>query len=596
MEDLKIFDLDRRYANLFDKEDMIAGRKNGQWKKYSCSEYIQTSDAIGNGLLNLGILKGDKICIISSNRTEWSLCDMGINKIGGINTPLYPNSTRSDYKYIINDSEAKLIFVENIEVFKKIEGLENEISTLKFIYSFEKIPNVNNWEELIELGITKPQNETMKQIQKTISDDDLFTLIYTSGTTGNPKGVMITHSNIISQISALKDNLDWGEKDRAISFLPLSHVFERMVEYFYMYKGVSIYYGSIETIGDDLKIIKPTLMPTVPRLLEKVYDKIMTKGESLSGIKKKLFFWAVNLGLKHEYNGNNGFWYELQLKLANKLIFNKWREAVGGRIRMIISGSAALQERLARVFTAAKMPVSEGYGLTETSPVISVNFAHSKEACYGTVGPVIQGVKIKINHEEGMREGEGEILVKGPNIMLGYYNKPEETRKAIDKDGWFHTGDIGTLIEGKYLKITDRKKEIFKTSGGKYIAPQVMENKFKQSIFIEQLMVVGENEKHPAAFIVPDFVYLTDWCKNNQITYSNSEQIIREPKILELFDAEVKKYNEHFNQYERIKKFVLIGKAWSPEGGELTATLKLKRRNILEKYSDLYIKIFEKNG
>lgn len=596
MEDLKIYNLDRRYANLFDKEDMIAGRKNGKWKKYSCSEYIQTSDAIGSGLLNLGINKGDKLCIISSNRTEWSICDMGINKIGGINTPLYSNITRSDYKYIINDSEAKLIFVENKEIFKKIEGLENEIPTLKFIYSFEKIENVKNWEELIELGIAKPQNEQMTTIQESITDDDLFTLIYTSGTTGKPKGVMITHSNIISQISALKDTLDWNKNDRAISFLPLSHVFERMVEYFYMFKGVSIYYGSIDTIGDDLKLIKPTLMPTVPRLLEKVYDKIMTKGEALDGFKKKLFFWAVNLGLKHEYNGKNGFWYEFQLKIANKLIFNKWREAVGGRIRMIISGSAALQERLAKVFTAAKMPVSEGYGLTETSPVVSVNFANSKDCCYGTVGPVIQGVKIKINHEEGMREGEGEVLVKGPNVMLGYYNKPNETREVIDKDGWFHTGDIGTLIEGKYLKITDRKKEIFKTSGGKYIAPQVMENKFKQSIFIEQLMIIGENEKHPAAFIVPDFLYLEDWCKNNNISYSNSEQIIRDPKVLEVFESEVAKHNEKFSQFERVKKFVLIGKPWSPEGGELTATLKLKRRNILEKYSNLYNKIFEKNG
>ena len=595
MEDLKIFNLDRRYANLFDKEDMIAGRKNGKWKKYSCSEYIQTSDSIGSGLLNLGITKGDKVCIISSNRTEWSLCDMGINKIGAINTPLYPNITRAEYKYIIKDSEAKLIFVENDEIYKKIEGLENEVQTLKFIFSFDKLSNVKNWEELIELGLTTPQFEKMNAIQNSISDDDLFTLIYTSGTTGNPKGVMITHSNIISQISALKDTLDWGKNDRAISFLPLSHVFERMVEYFYMFKGVSIYYGSIENIGEDLKSIKPTLMPTVPRLLEKVYDKIMTKGESLTGIKRKLFFWAVNLGLKHEYNGKNGVWYEIQLKIANKLIFNKWREAVGGRMRMIICGSAALQERLARIFTAAKMPVSEGYGLTETSPVVSVNFANSKDACYGTVGPMIQGVKVKINHEDGMREGEGEILVKGANVMLGYYNKPDETKKVIDNDGWFHTGDIGTLIEGKYLKITDRKKEIFKTSGGKYIAPQVMENKFKQSIFIEQLMVLGENEKHPAAFIVPDFTFLKDWCKDNKINFSSPEEIVRNPKILELFDKEVKKYNEYFSHYEQIKKFILLGNSWSPDGGELTATLKLKRRNILEKYSDLYLKIFEKN-
>ena len=592
MEDVKIYNLDRRFADLFDKEDMIAGRKNGVWKKYSCSEYIQTSDSIAYALLNLGLNKGDKICIISNNRTEWSLCDMGINKIGAINTPLYANSTRTDYKYIINDSEAKLVFVENKEIYEKIEGLEAEIPSLKFIYSFEEIKNVKNWKDLIELGITNPRSDEAEKIQSSISEDDLFTLIYTSGTTGNPKGVMITHSNILSQIIALDEKLDWTKKDRAISFLPLSHVFERMVEYFYMYKGVSIYYGNIDTIGEDLKTIKPTVMPTVPRLLEKVFDKIMTKGESLKGLKRKLFFWAVNLGLNHEYDGKNGFFYEIKLKIANKIIFNKWREAVGGRIRMIISGSAALQERLAKIFTAAKMPVSEGYGLTETSPVISVNFAHSKEKHYGTVGTIISGVKVKINHEEGMRDGEGEILVKGPNVMLGYYKKPEETKKVIDDEGWFHTGDIGTLIDDKYLKITDRKKEIFKTSGGKYIAPQVMENKFKQSIFIEQIMIIGENEKHPAAFIVPDFNYLKDWSKSNNLNYSKNDEIINNNVIIELFENEVKKYNENFNHYERIKKFVLIKEPWTPDGGELTATMKLKRRSILEKYKDLYNKIY----
>ena len=590
MDDVKIYNLDRRYADLFDKEDMIAGRNNGVWKKYSCSEYIQTSDSIAYALLNLGLNKGDKICIISNNRTEWSLCDMGINKIGAINTPLYANSTRTDYKYIINDSEAKLIFVENKEIYEKIEGLEDEIPSLKFIYSFEEIKNVKNWKDLIELGITNPRSDETEKIQSSISEDDLFTLIYTSGTTGNPKGVMITHSNILSQIIALDEKLDWTKKDRAISFLPLSHVFERMVEYFYMYKGVSIYYGNIDTIGEDLKIIKPTVMPTVPRLLEKVFDKIMTKGESLKGFKRKLFFWAVNLGLNHEYDGKNGFFYEIKLKIANKIIFNKWREAVGGRIRMIISGSA-LQERLAKIFTAAKMPVSEGYGLTETSPVISVNFAHSKEKLW-YCRYYNKWVKVKINHEEGMRDGEGEILVKGANVMLGYYKKPEETKKVIDDDGWFHTGDIGTLIDDKYLKITDRKKEIFKTSGGKYIAPQVMENKFKQSIFIEQIMIIGENEKHPAAFIVPDFNYLKDWSKSNNLNYSKNDEIINNNVIIELFENEVKKYNENFNHYERIKKFVLLKEPWTPDGGELTATMKLKRRSILEKYKDLYNKIY----
>ena len=592
MENLKIFELDRRYAELYDKDDMLAGKQNGKWRKYSCSEYIQTSDSIAYGLINLGLTKNDKICIISNNRPEWSLTDMGINKIGAINTPLYANSTRADYKYIINDSEAKILFIENEEIYKKVKGLDDEIDSLEHIYSFENITNVKSWNEIIELGLIHPKKIEVEEIQNSISENDLFTLIYTSGTTGNPKGVMLTHSNILSQLYAIENLLDLGINDRGISFLPLSHIFERMLEYYYLFKGVSIYYGSIENIGEDLKEIQPTVMPTVPRLLEKVYDKILTKGKSLTGFKKNMFFWALNLGLKHEYNGKNGFWYEFQLKIANVLVFKKWRDAVGGNVRMIISGSAALQERLARVFTAAKMPVSEGYGLTETSPVISVNLAHSKKPCYGTVGEIIKGVKVKINHEDGMREGEGEILVKGPNVMRGYYKKPEETKKVIDKDNWFHTGDIGKLIEGKYLKITDRKKEIFKTSGGKYIAPQVMENKFKQSMFIEQIMVIGENEKHPAAFIVPDFEILKKWCKNHNISFNDNEDIISKQVVLEKYSKEIEKYNYSFNQYEQIKKFELLPKIWGPDTGELTATLKLKRRNALEKYKFLYNKIY----
>ena len=592
MENLKIFELDRRYAELYDKDDMLAGKQNGKWRKYSCSEYIQTSDSIAYGLINLGLTKNDKICIISNNRPEWSLTDMGINKIGAINTPLYANSTRADYKYIINDSEAKILFIENEEIYKKVKGLDDEIDSLEHIYSFENITNVKSWNEIIELGLIHPKKIEVEEIQNSISENDLFTLIYTSGTTGNPKGVMLTHSNILSQLYAIENLLDLGINDRGISFLPLSHIFERMLEYYYLFKGVSIYYGSIENIGEDLKEIQPTVMPTVPRLLEKVYDKILTKGKSLTGFKKNMFFWALNLGLKHEYNGKNGFWYEFQLKIANVLVFKKWRDAVGGNVRMIISGSAALQERRARVFTAAKMPVSEGYGLTETSPVISVNLAHSKKPCYGTVGEIIKGVKVKINHEDGMREGEGEILVKGPNVMRGYYKKPEETKKVIDKDNWFHTGDIGKLIEGKYLKITDRKKEIFKTSGGKYIAPQVMENKFKQSMFIEQIMVIGENEKHPAAFIVPDFEILKKWCKNHNISFNDNEDIISKQVVLEKYSKEIEKYNYSFNQYEQIKKFELLPKVWGPDTGELTATLKLKRRNVLEKYKFLYNKIY----
>ena len=463
MESIKIFNLAERYHKLFPKNDMLAVKQNGKMRKYSTSEYIETTNNIGFGLLNLGIRKNDKICIISSNCPEWSLVDMGINKIGAINAPIYPNITREEYKYIINDCGAKMIFVGSSEIYENVQGLDKEIECLEHIYSFNQIKGVKNWMDILESGILNPMNDKMQEIQASIKETDLFTLIYTSGTTGKPKGVMLNHSNVISQITTLKEKLPIGTNDRAISFLPLCHVFERMIEYFYMFKGVSIYYAqSLETLGNDLKEIQPTIMPTVPRLLEKVYDKILAKGSELTGLKKKLFFWAVELGLKHEYNKANGFFYELQLSIANKIIFSKWREAVGGRIRFIVSGASALQERIARIFTAAKMPVLEGYGLSETSPVISVNLAHTGDAHYGTVGTIIPGVELKLVHEEGMKEGEGEITVKGPNIMMGYYNKPEETKKVIDENGWFHTGDIGRLVQGKYLKITDRKKKYLK--------------------------------------------------------------------------------------------------------------------------------------
>ena len=593
MENIKLFELAERYHKLFPKDDMIATKKNGEMRKYSTSEYIHTTNNIAYGLLNMGVVKNDKICIISLNRPEWSLVDMGINKIGAVNVGIYANITREEYKYIINDCGAKIVFVGSKEIYQNIKGLDQELECLEHIIAFDDIEGVKNWLDVIEEGVINTREDTVKKIQSQILETDLFTLIYTSGTTGKPKGVMLNHSNVISQITTLKEKLPIGTNDRAISFLPLCHVFERMIEYFYMFKGVSIYYAqSLETLGEDLKEIKPTIMPTVPRLLEKVYDKILAKGSELSGLKRKLFFWAVELGLKHEYNGKNGIWYELQLSIANKIIFKKWREAVGGRIRFIVSGASALQERIARIFTAAQMPVLEGYGLSETSPVISVNLAHTRDAHYGTVGTVIPGVNLRLVHEEGMREGEGEITIKGPNVMMGYYNKPEETQKVIDKNGWFHTGDIGRLVKGKYLKITDRKKEIFKTSGGKYIAPQVMENRFKESRLIEQIMVIGEGEKHPAALIMPSQEGLRFWCQKHNIIFSNMMEIILNEKVLEKYEKEISHYNSFFNPYERIKKFELISEPWSVDGGELTATMKLRRKNILNKYQDLYKNIY----
>ncbi len=582
----RIFELAEYTKQQYNKKDVLAGKENGTWKTYSADEYVELTNSLAYGLLNLDIKRGDKIAVISLNRPEWNIVDMGISKTGAINVPIYPNITTSDYEYILKDSGAKYIFVGSEEILEKVDSLVDKIEALEGIYSFDKIEGTLHWLNLVENGRKNPQASKMKANQLEVKSSDLFTLIYTSGTTGNPKGVMLSHDNLYSQLIGLKNAIPFAEDDRAISFLPLCHVFERVIEYYYLFKGVSIYYAEgIEQIGENLKEIKPTIMPTVPRLLEKVYDKIVAKGSDLSGIKKALFFWALNLGLKHELDGKNGWWYELQLKIANKLIFNKWREAVGGNIRYIVSGAAALQPRLARVFTAAQMPILEGYGLSETSPVISVNTMEPGGRCYGSVGPIMAGVDVKFGED-------GEILCKGTNVMMGYYNKPDLTSEVIDKDGWFSTGDIGTIIQGKYLKITDRKKEIFKTSGGKYIAPQVMENKFKESRFIEQVMVIGEGKKMPGAFIVPEFEALKKWCKANDITYTNDVDICEHPVIIEKFESEINFFNSQFANYQQVKKFVLMKEPWSIDGGELTATLKLKRKPIMEKYFDDYNKIY----
>ena len=582
----RIFELAEFTRQKFNKPDVLAGKEDGVWRTYSADEYVTMTDSIGYGLINLGVERGDKIAIVSTNRPEWNLADMGINKIGAINVPIYPNITTADYEYILNDSGAKIMFVGSEEIFDKVKMLVDKVESLEAIYSFDEIEGAKDWHEIIEDGVSNPQASKMKANQLEVKSSDLFTLIYTSGTTGNPKGVMLSHDNLHSQLTGLKDALPLDETDRAISFLPLCHVFERVVEYYYLFKGTSIYYAeSIEQIGENLKEINPTVMPTVPRLLEKVYDKIVAKGSELTGIKKGLFFWALNLGLKHELDGKNGWWYEFKLKIANKLIFSKWREAVGGNMRYIFSGAAALQPRLARVFTAAKMPIYEGYGLSETSPVISVNTTEAGGKCYGTVGKVMTGVEVKFGDD-------GEILCKGHNVMMGYYNKPELTAEVIDKDGWFSTGDIGTLVDGIYLKITDRKKEIFKTSGGKYIAPQVMENKYKESRLIEQVMVIGEGEKMPGAFIVPEFESLKVWCKLHDITYTSNSEMATHPEVIKKFNSEIEHYNEQFAQYEQVKKIVLMKEPWTIEGGELTATLKLKRKPVLNKYQKEYKEIY----
>ena len=580
-----LFELPERLHQLYPKGDFMAGKVNGELKTISTLAFSELTDEMAYGLLSLGLTAGDKIALISTNRMAWQIIDLGIAKICAHNVPIYPNITARDYSYILNDAEVKLVFVENQDLYDKISSIAGEVKSLEHIYTIEEISGAKHWKSLLELGRKSPQANTMKELQAKADPDALHTFVYTSGTTGNPKGVMLSHNNIISQMTAVEKVIPFGSDDRAISFLPLCHIFERTIEYMYMYKGCSIYYAeNMETIGENLKEYQPTIMPTVPRLLEKVYDKIMAKGHDLKGIKKGLFFWAIRLGLEYELEGKSA-WYHFQLKIANKLIFSKWREALGGNMRMVISGAAALQPRLARIFTAGGIKILEGYGLSETSPVIACNNFEPDGVCFGTVGKVIEGVEVKIAED-------GEILCKGPNVMLGYHNQPEKTAEVIDAEGWFHTGDIGEMVQGKYLKITDRKKEIFKTSGGKYIAPQQMENKFKESIYIEQVMVIGEGQKHPAALITPNEEALKDFAKREGIENISWEELCQHEKTKALIRAEISKKNQHFANYERVKKFEILPDTWGIEGGELTPTLKLRRKPIMEKYAALVEQIY----
>ena len=580
----RLFDIPYRQQKLFPKKDCLASKVNGEWKTYSTEDFIALGEAFAKGLLASGYSKGDTIGIISGNRPEWNFTDLGMLQIGVTNVPLYTSLSEPEIAFILNDSKAKALLVGDADLLVKIQNVRSQVSSLREIYTFDQINGAKHWTEIVDEA--KKFSGDLEAIRASIDPSDIATMLYTSGTTGTPKGVMLMHSNIVSNILASEDLCPVGVPHRALSFLPLCHSYERMLTYMYMHTGVSIYYAeSMDKISDNLKELQPHVFSTVPRLLEKVYDRIVTKGKELSGIKKGLFFWALNLGLRYELNGKNGWWYELQLKLANKLIFSKWREALGGNISVIVSGGAALQPRLARVFWSAKIPVLEGYGLTETSPVISVNSFKPNGAAFGTVGTVIKDVQIKIAED-------GEILCKGPNVMKGYFNRPDLTAEAIDKDGWFHTGDIGKMIDNRFLKITDRKKEIFKTSGGKYIAPQALENKFKESLFIEQLMVIGENRKFPSALILPDFNNLNKWCEDHNLPSGTREELINRPEIVARIQEEVDRLNKEFGQTEQIKKFALLSKEWNTESGDLTATLKLKRKVILERNAEAIEKIY----
>jgi long-chain acyl-CoA synthetase len=580
MEVTRLFDLLPYQLEKFPQEDAFVNKVDGVWKKYSTQDAINRANAFSHGLLKLGIKAGDKIAIICPNRPEWNFLDYGIQQIGAVGVPMYPTITEDDYKFIFKDAETKLVFVGDAELYQKAKNASKDLPDVKEIFTLQKVEGARQWSDVEALGRDGDPKQ-LDALKAGVKPDDVVTLIYTSGTTGSPKGVMITHNNIISNFTACQPLMPVNENHRALSFLPLCHVYERMLTYLYFSVGVSIYYAeSIETIGDNLKEVKPHIFTTVPRLLEKVYDKIVAKGSEQTGIKKKLFFWALELGLNYDIHGNNSLWYKIQLWLANKIIFSKWRAALGGNILAIVSGSAPLQPRLAKVFWAAKIMVMEGYGLTETSPVISVNRCQAEENRIGTVGPLINGVEVKLAED-------GEILTRGPHIMKGYYKRPDLTAEVIDKDGWFHTGDIGTFVEERYLKITDRKKEIFKTSGGKYVAPSSLENKFKESRFIEQMMVVGDGQKFPGALIVPNFAFLKNYCAIKNIPYTSDAEIIKDPVILARFQKEVDTYNESFAQYEKIKKFVLLPKLWTVESGDLTPTQKVKRKVITAKLKDL---------
>ncbi|SIS61679.1 long-chain acyl-CoA synthetase [Belliella pelovolcani] len=572
----RLFDIINYQIATYDKEVAFAEKKDGTWKTYSSKDLKSIVDNLSLGFLAEGINTGDKVAIISDNRPQWNFIDLALQQIGAISVPMYPTISADDYKYIFEHAEVKMAFVGNEEIFSKakiaVEGTSIEL------YAFDQITGCNYWEEISQKGESGnlADLESLKDNAKT---DDLFTIIYTSGTTGRPKGVMLTHRNVIHNLLAVEDRMMVPKGvSKALSFLPLCHIYERTGSFCFMYMGVSIYYAeSMETIGENLKEVQPQVFNTVPRLLEKVYDKIVAKGYELTGLKKSLFFWALNLGLKFEPNKSQGFWYDFQLNLANKIIFSKWREALGGSILQINSGASALQPRLARVFWSAGIPVCEGYGLTETSPVVSASVCTLKDIRIGFVGKLVKEVQVKIAED-------GEILVKGPNVMQGYYKQPEMTQEVI-KDGWFHTGDIGELHEGDYLKITDRKKEMFKTSGGKYIAPQPMENKFKESTLIEQLIVVGENKNFPAALLVPSFDGLREYCKHKDIPYTTDAEMIQKPEIVEKYQREMDQLNKYFGKWEQIKKFKLLPEVWGIESGELTPTMKLKRKVIHSKFA-----------
>ena len=588
MKDItRVFEFPQYQLEQYNLEKAFSTKYGDTWVSHSTKEFLDSANQISRGLLRLGIQADEKIAVISTtNRTEWNVMDIAVLQIGAQNVPIYPTICKEDYEYILNHSEATYCFVSDKGILEKLNQVKGN-TKLKGVYTFDEIEGEQNWKDILALGEDASNQDAVEKAKDAVKPSDLATIIYTSGTTGKPKGVMLSHSNLVTNVvsSTPRVPLERG-KAKALSFLPVCHVFERIIHYLYMYCGIEIYFAQAqETISDNLKEINPQIMTAVPRLYEKMFDAIVAKGSDLSGIKKMLFFWAVDLGLKYEPYGANGWWYETQLKLARKLIFSKWKEALGGKMETLVSGSAALQPRLIRVFSAAGMPILEGYGLTETSPVVSVNCPYDRGISIGTVGRIIEGVEVKIAED-------GEILVKGPNIMMGYYKDEVKTSEVMTGD-FFHTGDIGEVNDDGFLKITDRKKEMFKTSGGKYVAPALLENDLKQSRFIEQIMVVGEGEKMPAALIQPNFEFIKDWATRKNINVGNStEDISKNPEVIARIQKEVSQCNSNFGNWEQIKTFNLTPDVWGIDAGQLTPTLKMKRKIIKKIYTDLYENLY----
>lgn len=588
MELKRIFDIPEYQKKKYPKSDALNAKENGQWRAYGIDECIDNINKVSLALLASGIKKDDKISIISNNRPEWNFVDFGIMQIGAVNVPVYPTSAEEDYVFIFNDAEVKMVFVSSEELFLKIQNIKSRIPSLKEVFTFNQVKGASHFSEFMERGKNGSVTE-LEKIKSGITSDDISTIIYTSGTTGFPKGVMLSHWNVLSDVIAAKPLMPVGEKDKALSFLPLNHSFEKMISYLYLCYGISIYYAeSMDTIGDNLREVKPQIMTCVPRLLEKVYEKILSKGQEQKGIKRALFFWALSLGERWDNQKSNGIFYPIQMAIANKLVFSKWRAALGGQLKCVVTGAAPMQHKLLRIFTAAKITIMEGYGLTETSPAISVSRFNLDENVIGCVGPAIPGVEIKIAED-------GEILCRGAIVMKGYYKRPDLTAEVIDKDGWLHTGDIGELVNGKFLKITDRKKELFKTSGGKYVAPQPIENKFKEELLIEQMIVVGASRKFPAALIVPSANNLKVWCTQHGINFTNTSEMIRNEAVKKKFEQLVAENNKLFGHSEQIKKFTLVPNEWTIADGELTPTLKLKRKIIEKKFEKEIEAMYEEN-